>query len=120
MIELNKKELGKWGEQIAAKLLRETGFNIIELNYRCRFGEIDIIASVKDQLIFAEVKTRSSLNFGLPSEAVNIKKRSKYYLLATYYVNEKKLYNHNIRFDVIEIMRDSEQSYRINHIPNAF
>jgi putative endonuclease len=119
-MQLNKKEMGIWGEQVAAKFLRESGFNIIERNYRCRFGEIDIIASVRDQLIFVEVKTRSSVRFGLPSEAVNSKKRSKYFLLATYYVNAKKLYNHNMRFDVIEIMLDSEQLHRINHIPNAF
>lgn len=120
MTQLNKKELGNWGEQVAAKFLRESGFYIIEYNYRCRFGEIDLIVSTRDKLIFVEVKTRGSLRYGLPAEAVNTRKRAKYYLLASYYVNHKKLYSYDLRFDVIEIMLDSDGSYRINHIPNAF
>ncbi|MCL5019183.1 MAG: YraN family protein, partial [Patescibacteria group bacterium] len=96
------------------------GFFIVERNYRCRFGEIDLIASTKNQIIFVEVKTRSSSRYGLPGEAVNAKKRSKYFQIATYYVNYKRLYSFDLRFDVIEIMRGSDGSYSVNHIPNAF
>ena len=117
---MNNKELGKWGEQVAAKFLKKSGFVIIERNYRCRLGEIDLITSAKDKLIFIEVKTRSSSRYGLPGESVNAKKQSKYFQIATYYVNYKKLYSFELRFDVIEIMRESDESYNINHIPNAF
>lgn len=117
---MNNKELGKWGEQVAAKFLQKADFVIIERNYRCGLGEIDLITSAGDQLIFVEVKTRSSSRYGLPGEAVNAKKRSKYFQIATYYVNYKRLYSLSLRFDVIEIMRKADGSYSVNHIPNAF
>jgi len=117
---MTNKELGRWGEQLAYKFLMEAGFSILECNYRCRFGEIDLVASTRNELIFVEVKTRTSVNYGLPVEAVNARKRAKYHLLASFYLNHKKLYNYDLRFDVVEIMLGSEGSYKINHIMNAF
>lgn len=117
---MNKKELGKWGEQIAAKFLRENGFCVLESNYKCPLGEADLIVSKKDTVIFVEVKTRGSLKYGLPSEAVTNQKKAKYYHIASYYINYKKLVNKNLRFDVIEVFLKHDGTFNINHIPNAF
>jgi len=118
--QLDSKELGKRGEQLAAKYLAKSGFKIIERNYRCRLGEVDLILSKNDQLIFVEVKTRSSIKYGQPAEAVNSKKKANYFRLATHYVSFKRLNDINLRFDVIEIMYDADGTYKINHIPDAF
>lgn len=67
---MTKISLGRKGEQIAEKFLGEKGFKILERNFHCRFGEIDLIAKDKDTLVFIEVKSRSSVKFGLPEEAV--------------------------------------------------
>ena len=102
-------ELGRIGEDIAAKYLVNSNYEIIERNFRCKQGEIDIIAKED------EVKTRSNVACGRPSEAVNqvkqkhIKKATKYYI----YLN--KLENHYIRIDVIEVYLKNNKFY-INHI----
>ena len=81
------KPLGNKGEEIASDILVKNGYKIIDKNYSSRFGEIDIIAIDKDTLVFVEVKTRQSLKFGLPQEAVTpqkiykIKKTGEYYSL---------------------------------------
>ena len=65
---MKRQEVGKLGEEIARRFLKKRGYHIHETNFRCRGGEIDIVAQQKDYLVFVEVRTRSNLNFGTPEE----------------------------------------------------
>ncbi len=111
----HKKLLGKLGEEQAAKYLTSQNIKILERNYKNSFGEIDIIAKDGDYTVFVEVKTRSSESFGAPSEAVDYRKRQKYFKIATAYLTSKNLTDTAVRFDVIEV-----ENGKINHIIDAF
>lgn len=106
---------GAVGEFDACKYLENKKYKILEQNYKNRLGEIDIIASYKNAIIFIEVKKRSTLAFGRPSEAVDARKQQKIRKTATLYLIQHKLMDSACRFDVIEVL-DKE----INHIENAF
>lgn len=107
-----KKKLGGKGEKMAAKHLKKLGYKILERNLRTPFGEVDIVAKCKDVLVFCEVKTRFSDDFGAPSEAVTERRQQRYIRAAEHYA---KGLDCTVRFDVIEIYRGE-----INHIINAF
>lgn len=113
------KNLGKEGERIAVEYLRKKGYRVIEENYRTRRGEIDIICEQRGSVIFVEVKTRKSMSFGRPEEAVDSRKRKKMAEIALDYLTEKHLNGRvDCRFDVVAI---TEKSPRIvNHIVDAF
>ena len=113
---LDNVKKGKIGENIAKKYLISLGMTIICSNYRTKFGEIDIIAKLENKIIFVEVKSRMSKDYGLACEAVD-KKASKITSVAKYYISTNNLKNYEIRFDVIEIYFIEE---KINHIENAF
>lgn len=114
---MNNKEKGKLGEKIACKYLRSIGVKVIDTNYQIKSGEIDIISKLENEIIFIEVKTRSNLKFGYPSEAVTCNKIKKIVDTAKYYIFIKNLYHFKVRFDVIEIYLSEN---KINHITNAF
>ncbi|MGM9531840.1 YraN family protein [Intestinibacter sp.] len=114
---LDNVKKGKIGEKIARKYLVSIGMNIICTNYRTKFGEVDIIARFENKIVFVEVKSRTSKNYGLACEAVNLKKIKKITAVAKYYILENNLRNCEMRFDVVEVYFDEE---RINHIENAF
>jgi len=101
---------GKSGEEIAADYLRKKGFKILHRNWRySRCGEIDIIASDRDTLVFIEVKARSSSNFGHPSESVNRTKIEKIRTLAGLYLNENPENQfHKFRFDAVGVILGSK------------
>ena len=105
--------LGQSGEKKAAEYLKKKGYTIAETNYRCKFGEIDIIAIKDGVTVFVEVKTRTSKPYGRGYESVNEKKQQKLILTAQNYFREKG--ESQARFDVISI--DSKE---ITHIENAF
>jgi putative endonuclease len=107
--------IGKKGEIKAANYLKKLGYKIIETNYKNNIGEIDIIAALKGVLCFVEVKTRSSLKFGLPRDAVTTHKQNKIKLVATSYLQQKNMLNSLVSFDVIDIIDD-----QITLIKNAF
>lgn len=110
------KILGIQGETAAKEYLQSLKYKIIELNYKNKIGEIDIIAKDGDVLVFVEVKTRQSLKFGHPREAVNYYKQQKIRNVATGYLKFKGLYEKvPVRFDVVDIVGDN-----ITHIKNAF
>lgn len=111
----DNKAVGKFGEDFAAKFLKRKGYEIIKRNYINPYGEIDIIAAFDGYLIFIEVKTRSTEEFGRPAEAVNAHKIRKISQVASYYIQTKRLYDYPVRFDVIEVCEGE-----INHIENAF
>ena len=110
---------GKIGEAIAVAFLKKSGYRIIEMNYRCSLGEIDIIAIEKKVLVFIEVKSRNTDRFGLPQAAVGIKKQRKLSMLAQFYLQEKKLQQCRARFDVIAVKLNRERP-RVELIRNAF
>ena len=112
---MNKRELGTEGEVRARAWLLGRGAKILEMNYRRPTGEIDIIAKQGRTLLFVEVKRRSSLRFGRPSEAVNRQKQAHILRTAQLYLQEKGLEDTPVRFDIIEVLPDE-----IRHIENAF
>ena len=112
-----KKELGKWGEELACKYLVNNNYNVIERNYYCRQGEIDIIAKdlKRNEIIFIEVKTRTGFMYGFPADAIDYSKRVHIKKCAEYYLYKKKLNGINVRFDAIEIVVN-KGVYKLNHI----
>ena len=81
-----KKELGNIGEQIAVEYLEKNNYQILKRNFYCKQGEIDIIANDEQEIVFIEVKTRSGIDFGQPSEAVNRIKQKHMYRTAQYFL----------------------------------
>ncbi len=98
------KKLGEAGESKAAMYLDSHGFQILERNYRCRFGEIDIIAMEGSTLCFMEVKTRSSTAYGMPSQAVIKKKEQRIQKSAQIYLRRCPVAYREIRIDIIEVL----------------
>lgn len=113
-----RHETGKIGENISVRYLQQIGYTIIERNFECKQGEIDIIARDKDELVFIEVKTRSSALYGLPKEAVDKTKMKHIYQSAEYYVYAKHLENKPIRIDVIEVYK-KQGKFIVHHIKQA-
>lgn len=110
-----RQELGKEGEDFAADYLQKQGYEIIDRNFECKQGEIDIIAKDKNEYVFIEVKTRQNLHYGMPCEAVDERKQ-KHILNATkYYIYSHKLEDQYIRIDVIEIYKRKNRFY-LHHI----
>ena len=116
---MDKAKTGMRGELAAARYLREHGFTILSANYRCRLGEIDIIAADGAYICFIEVKTRSPQMLGRPADAVDTVKRKKLLAAASRFLsqNPTKL---QPRFDVVEVYVRGGAVLRVRHIPNAF
>ena len=110
-----KKELGNIGEQIAVEYLEKNNYQILKRNFYCKQGEIDIIAKDEQEIVFIEVKTRSSIDFGQPSEAVNSIKLKHMYKAAKYFLYKSHCMNNFIRFDVIEVLIENGK-FNVNHI----
>jgi putative endonuclease len=114
-----KKELGKKGEEVALRFLKKKGYRIIETNYVCKLGEMDLIAEEKDTLVFIEVKTRTSMHFGPPQLAVTQFKQRQMSKVALNFLKEKKLEDVKARFDVVAILL-GQKGEEIELIRNAF
>lgn len=99
-----KKEAGRLGEELAALMLEEKGYEILEKNYRCRYGEVDIIAIRRDILTFVEVKTRSGDAYGTAAEAVTWSKQQKIRQTALQYLNEYRKPFAGVEFQVVEVL----------------
>jgi len=115
----DNKKTGKMGEDIAIAFLKKKGYKIIERNYRCVFGEVDVVAHDRSDIVFVEVKSRRSEYFGDPTDAVDLNKQKKISKIALNYLNEKRLDNHDARFDVIAI-KLSPNGNTVELIENAF
>lgn len=111
-------ELGKIGEDIAANYLTRLGYKIIERNFECKQGEIDIIALHKEELVFIEVKTRTNTFYGEASESVNKFKIKHLLNSIKYYIYKRNLQDEYIRIDIIEVYINGE-NIKINHIKQA-
>ena len=113
---LTKKELGDKGEQLAEKYLRKQKYKILDRNFRTRFGEIDLVARDRGQLVFVEVKTKGSHEFGLPEEEFTFYKKRKMRRAIQSWFWEKKIENDNWRVDLIALdYTDSPDTPEIRH-----
>ncbi len=114
-------QLGSRGEELAAKFLQAQGYRILEAKVRMRWGEIDLVAWAGKTLCFIEVKTRSSLRFGFPEEAVGFKKQWRLARLAQGYLKRRRLGSPPLRFDVVSLLLAPDGSAeRIRLIQGAF
>ncbi len=111
-------ELGKYGEQLAVDFLIQNGYTILERNWRFQKAEIDILAQKDTILAVVEVKTRSSLDFGLPQDFVNSKKIKQLVLAVNSYISDRN-FDFDIRFDIIAIHKTPKNT-SVEHIEDAF
>ncbi len=117
---MKRKELGATGEKLARDFLKKRGYKILATNYRCREGEIDIVARKKDCLVFVEVRTKSSSIFGSPEESVTLAKKEKLVSSALNYLSEHKDLPESWRIDFVAVELDQNgKAKRIELIENA-
>ena len=113
-------ELGRRGEDAAARFLDRRGYEIVERNWTCAAGEADIIARDGDSVVFVEVKTRSSCDYGMPAEAVDEAKRDRYERIAALFLQGFHVVDVPVRFDIVSIVAISPDRAMIRHHINAF
>lgn len=117
---MNRQETGKRGEKLAADFLKKKGYRILQTNYRCREGEIDIVSQKKDCLVFVEVRTKTSTEFGMPEESITFNKKEKLVASAFSYLNANNHSQSQWRIDFVAVELDKEgKTMRIEHIENA-
>jgi putative endonuclease len=117
---MDRQEVGKLGEKEARKFLKKRGYRIRETGFRCRHGEIDIIAQKKDYLVFVEVRTKSNLDFGTPEESITQTKKQRLIASALTYTSTHQKLPSLWRIDVVAIeLDDKGKTRRIELIENA-
>jgi putative endonuclease len=117
VVRLNPKDvLGKQGEQLAAEYLQRSGLRILDRNWRCAEGEIDIVAAERRALVVCEVKTRSGTRYGTPLEAVNRRKLARLRRLAIRWVVAHGVLFDEVRVDVIGVLRSPSGEFTIEHV----
>jgi putative endonuclease len=114
-----KQVLGKEGERIAEQYLKRKGYRLVERNFRCSAGEVDLIVLDRRVIVFVEVKTRTGHGFGTPLEAVQPRKQRKMMQAAQFFLSQKKLHQRDARFDVVGISWPGREPM-VEHIENAF
>lgn len=110
---------GRKGEDLAADFLASRGCRLVERNFRCAAGEIDLIVRDGEALVFVEVKSRCGSRFGLPQESVSIAKQRRLTRLALWYLREKRFEGHPARFDVVAVTWNGGKP-EVTWIVNAF
>ena len=118
----DNSRVGNLGEDIAANYLTARGYRILERNFRCKGGEVDIIARDPGDksLVFVEVKARRGLTYGVPQLAVTTFKQRQISKAALTWLSKNRLLDANARFDVIAILLHTDAPHSIEHIKNAF
>src|SRR5215467_859946 len=111
---------GQQGEQMAVQFLQRQGYRILHQNYRCRGGEVDIVAWDGPTLVFIEVKTKGQALFGAPQAMVDARKQQKIVHVAMVYVQQHQLQDVNLRFDVVAIALLPDLPPEVTHVPGAF
>ncbi|NBI29557.1 YraN family protein [Chengkuizengella marina] len=122
-VKNQRLKIGQIGEQLAVKYLKSNNYHIIETNWRCKLGEIDIIAYKKDTLVLLEVRTRRDTGrFGTPQESIDYKKQNKVRSASQVFLLQNNKLNAKIRFDAICILlnKKGDTLLSIDHIKNAF
>ncbi|WP_420870335.1 YraN family protein, partial [Eggerthella sinensis] len=117
---LRNADLGRRGEDAAARFLDRRGYEIVERNWTCAAGEADIVARDEETVVFVEVKTRSSCERGLPSEAVDAEKRERYERIAALFLQGYDVVDVPVRFDIISLVVIGPDRAMIRHHINAF
>lgn len=121
-----KDAVGRFGEQVARRYLRNMGWTILDTNWRCADGELDVVALDGDVLVFVEVKTRSTLAYGDPAEAVDSRKAQRIRALALRWIDERRAsesdcFWRELRFDVVTVVRrDGAGGLSVRYLPGAF
>lgn len=118
----HRSALGERAERLAERHLKSLGWKIVARNYRCRYGEIDLIAQKKDVLVFVEVRSRSSSSHGHPAETVGTAKQTRICRAAAYYLQRQRTpAKQSPRFDVITVIwKQPGVVDRLEHFPHAF
>jgi putative endonuclease len=116
---LSKRASGTWGEDLALRYLKQRGYDLVERNYRTRYGELDLILRHGNTIVFVEVKLRRGRGFGDPLDAVTPRKQAAIRSLAEQYLAHREPDFDAARFDVVGILADRDEP-RIVHVPDAF
>ena len=118
---VDRMALGRWGEDLAVAHLEASGYEVLARNWRCREGELDIICLGGGALVFVEVKARSGLGYGAPAEAVSFVKARRIHGLAARWLNESRPPgSHDLRFDIISVVRRLGHEPELLHLQAAF
>jgi putative endonuclease len=120
-----KDAIGRYGEDVAARFLTDAGLVVLARNWRCREGELDIVATEGSTLIFCEVKTRSSVLFGTPAEAISATKAARIRRLAGAWLAQQRAddgpeFWPELRFDVVSVLRPRQGAALVEHLRGAF
>ena len=118
-VSKERQILGNEGERIAESYLKEKGYRLVERNYRCPVGELDLIALDRRVIVFVEVKTRSDDRFGTPLESVHLRKQKKMIKAALFFLSQRRLHHREARFDVVGISL-VDRKPMVEHVKNAF
>ena len=118
-MQTHKQILGQEGERIAESYLRKKGYRVVERNYRCPVGELDLILLDRRVVVFVEVKTRTDDRFGAPLESVGPRKQQKMIKTALFFLSRHRLHNRDARFDVVGISYQGGEPM-VEHVENAF
>lgn len=112
--------LGKWGEAVAGRFLQEKGYRLLDTNYRCRWGEVDIVAQEGDELVFVEVRTRRGVRYGTAEESVTAAKARRLVATAQDYLQQRGQEGAEWRIDLIAISLDGDRRVQeIAHLRHA-
>lgn len=114
-----RRKFGNWGEDAAVQYLERKGYEILERNFSCHWGEIDIIARQRGILAFVEVKSRHTLTYGRPAEAVTRAKQGRLRKSAYLYLKTHHVHRFRYQFDIIEVL-DLYGQISLNHLKNCF
>lgn len=115
-----RRAIGAYGERMAARHLQEIGLTLLQRNWRCSDGEIDLILRDGPDLVFCEVKTRRTAAFGSPAAAVDHRKVRRLRQLASRWLTESGVRAERIRFDVVEVLPQRRGATRLVHLRDAF
>jgi putative endonuclease len=115
-----KDAVGRYGEDVAVRHLQDAGLTVVARNWRCRAGELDVVAVEGGVLVFCEIKTRSSDRFGSPAEAVGPRKARRIRGLAQQWLAESGGWPGDLRFDVVSVLRQPRGAARVEHLRGAF
>ena len=119
-VPLTRREVGAKGEKLAEEHLKRRGYKIVERNFRCRQGEVDIIAQQGECLVFVEVRTKKSYGYGTPEESITIAKSERLISLADSYIQTLDTPPPSWRIDVVAVeLTPDDKVSRLDHIENA-
>ncbi|MFD9888865.1 YraN family protein [Amycolatopsis sp. NPDC059027] len=115
-----RRDFGRWGEQLAADYLQRAGLVLLSRNWSCREGELDLVLTDRSRVVFCEVKTRSSTEYGLPSETVTPEKTERVRRAAAQWLRTFHLGWCRTRYDVVTVLASPGERPSVRHLKAAF